>query len=76
MCIDSKWSFVALILISPLAEVTMLLFTNYFNWKAMALYCIFYPTCILFFFGLFFLVEDPALLYTKGKIQESEHSLK
>ncbi len=75
-CPRYKRLFVHNFLVSSLSEITMLLFTNYWEWKTLALYFVFLPSFALFFFGLFFLVEDPALLYTKGKVQESELSLK
>jgi hypothetical protein len=55
--------------------VSLLLFTAYLDWKDLALYFVLIPSILLLLIGIWFLVEDPAFLFTKHLYERSYDSL-
>jgi hypothetical protein len=56
--------------------VSLLLFTAYLDWKDLALYFVLIPSILLLLIGIWFLVEDPAFLFTKHLYERSYGSLR
>lgn len=65
-----------MIISSSLAEVTLVFFANYSTWHVLSIYVVMIPSILALIFGIFFMAEDPILLYSKNNFAECENSLR